>query len=53
MYVRKSWIVPSQCSVYAVYELQHVLHHFAVTVCMCELQRARGRVVIASLFDRV
>jgi len=36
-----------------VYELQRVCEDVAVTLCMCELQREGGRVVIASLFDCV
>ncbi len=36
-----------------VYELQRVRKDVAVVLCMCELQRARDRVVIASLFDCV
>ncbi len=36
-----------------VYELQRMRKDVAVVLCMCELQRARNRVVIASLFDCV
>ncbi len=39
--------------VYVIYELQHVCKDVAVILCMCKLQRADDRVVIASLFDCV
>ncbi len=39
--------------VYVIYELQHVCKDVAVILCMCKLQRADDRVVIALLFNCV
>jgi len=45
----------SLCSicVYVIYELQHVCKDVAVILCICELQRADDRVVIALFFNLV